>query len=240
VLTYNTLKTNRRKFLAMTGLTPKEFRLVLPAFVQAYQRHFPPTRTATGRKRQRQSGGGRKPVLATPEQQLLFALVYLKTYPLQVVLATMFEMSQPSANTWLHRLLPVLRDALDALGVLPERQPERFAVHERRHGKAPTLIIDGTERRRQRPKNKAIRDTYYSAHKKMHTVKNVVISNAKSKRIGFLSQTYPGRVQDKGVVNREAITYPPHARLYRDTGFPGYAPPGVVLYAPKKSRGNGR
>lgn len=224
----------------MTGLTPKEFQLVLPAFVQAYQHHYPTTQTATGHKRQRQAGGGRKAVLATPEQQLLFALVYLKTYPLQVVLAAMFEMSQASANHWLHRLLPVLRDALDALGVLPERQLERFAAHERRHKEAPVLIIDGTERRRARPKNKAVRDTYYSVHKKTHSDKNVLISNAKTKRIGFLSQTYPGSVHDKGVVNAEPIAYPLRTRLYKDTGFQGYQPQGVVLCAPKKSHASRR
>ena len=50
-------------------------------------------------------------------------------------------------NYWIHRLLPVLRAALDALGVLPERDPTHFAQAQGASGKAPRLIIDATERR---------------------------------------------------------------------------------------------
>lgn len=75
MLTYDELKLNRRKFLALTGLTPKEFELLLPAFQRAYAQRYPRNQTV----RQRKPGGGRKPSLDSPEQQLLFALVYLKT-----------------------------------------------------------------------------------------------------------------------------------------------------------------
>jgi hypothetical protein len=85
VLTYAKLKRDRRKFLALTGVTPKEFQLLWPAFEHAYQRRFPVKKTRAGTTRQRRAGGGRKSVLDTPEQKLLFALVYLKTYPLQTL-----------------------------------------------------------------------------------------------------------------------------------------------------------
>ncbi len=82
MLMYAQIKSNRRKFLALTGLTPKEFQLLLPAFVRAYVRRYPASKTLTGSARQRQAGGGRKSVLDPPEQKLLFALGYLKAYPL--------------------------------------------------------------------------------------------------------------------------------------------------------------
>ena len=78
MLTYAQIKSNRRKFLALTGLTPKEFKLVLPAFERAYEAAYPATKTLAGARRQRKTGGGRKSALDTPEQKLLFALVYLK------------------------------------------------------------------------------------------------------------------------------------------------------------------
>ena len=53
----------------------------------------------------------------------------------------------------IQRLLPVLRSALDDLGALPERDATHFAQTQCASGKAPRLIIDATERRRQRPKN---------------------------------------------------------------------------------------
>ena len=56
--------------------------------------------------------------------------------PLQVVQAKLFGMSQSSANEWIHFLLPVLAEALDTLGVLPEREaaqpPGRSAAEVRR------------------------------------------------------------------------------------------------------------
>jgi hypothetical protein len=92
MLTYAQIKSNRRKFLALTGLTPKEFKLLLPKFERAYAAAYPATKTRTGTTRQRQPGGGRKSALGTPEQKLLFVLVYLKTYPLQILLGEVFEL----------------------------------------------------------------------------------------------------------------------------------------------------
>jgi hypothetical protein len=236
MLTYAKLKHNRRKFLALTGLTPKEFKLLLPAFQRAYARRFPPDQTVRGTMRQRKRGGGRKTSLDSPEQKLLFALVYLKTYPLQVLLGEVFELSQPRANIWIHRLLPVLQQALKRMGVRPERDPQRVSRRVRQSDEPLDLIIDGTERRRQRPKNKAIRDDFYSPHKKAHTDKNLVLSQPKSRRIAFLSQTYRGRVHDKKMADTERIRYPRGSREWQDTGFQGYAPRGVETLQPKKSR----
>jgi hypothetical protein len=232
MLTYDKLKLNRRKFLALTGLTPKEFELLLPAFQRAYARRYPRNQTV----RQRKPGGGRKPSLDSPEQQLLFALVYLKTYPLQALLGEVFDLSQSRANRWIHQLLPVLQRALKDVGVRPARAPRQFARHERRTGKPLDLIIDGTDRRRQRPKNPEKQALFYSGRKKTHSDKNAVIANRNTKRIGYLSQTYTGETQDKKVVDQEQITYPRGARLYQDTGFQGYAPRGCKIYQPKKNR----
>lgn len=236
MLTYAKIKSNRRKFIALTGLTPKEFQIVLPAFERAYARRYPATKTRAGTVRQRKAGGGRKSVLDAPEEKLLFALVYLKAYPLQVLVGEVFELSQPSANYWIHRLLPVLQQALKNLGVRPERNPRQFARRERQSGEPLDLIIDGTERRRQRPKNKAKRDELYSGHKHQHADKNLVIANRKTKRIGFLSQTYPGRRQDKGMADAEQIAYPRGTRLGKDTGFQAYEPRNIETYQPKKNR----
>jgi len=236
VVTYAKLKRNRRKFLALTGLTPTEFKLLLPAFERVYARRYPLTKTINGKPRRRQPGGGRNSALASAEQKLLFALIYLKTYPLQTLLGEMFEMDQSRANRWIHQLLPVLQQSLKELGVRPERNPRQFARRERQRGEPLDLIIDGTERRRQRPQNKAKRDEHYSGHKKMHSDKNLVITNVKTKRIGSLSQTYAGKVQDKRMADSEHITYPRHARLHKDTGFQAYEPRGVETFQPKKSR----
>jgi hypothetical protein len=240
MLTYARLKRNPRKCVALTGLTPKEFEILLPAFARAYAEYYPGEKTMTGKPRHRQAGGGRKSGLAETEQKLLFVLVHQKAYPLQTLLGEVFELSQPRVNEWIHRLLPMLKAALDELGVLPEREPERFARSEARHGERPDLIIDGTERRRQRPKSPTQQTAAYSGKKKTHCDKNIVIVQAKSKRVGFLSQTYAGKTHDKKMVDTEPIAYPPDTRLSKDTGFQGYEPPGVQTRQPKKSHGKER
>jgi len=233
--TYEQLKKNARKFVSLTSLTPEEFEYLLPAFTQAYQKAFPETKTRTGQKRERKSGAGRKGVLASIEQKLVFSLVYQKSYPVQSIMGELFGISQSQANEWIHTLLPILKQALDDLGYEPERDPKKFKKSERGQKDATKSIIDGTERRRQRPKDAKKQALYYSGKKKIHSEKNVVITTVKERRISYLSQTYPGKTHDKKVAETEKITYPKHMILLKDTGFQGYEPKVYKTIQPKKS-----
>src|SRR5882762_55715 len=116
MMAFTEIQSNRRKLLALTGLTLPEFQQLLIAFARCYERLYLPDQTLAGRPRQRFAGGGRKGVLHAPEQKLLFLLVYLKTYPLQTLLGELFALSQGRVNYWIHRLLPILHEALDAIG----------------------------------------------------------------------------------------------------------------------------
>ncbi len=236
MLEFTALKKDRRKFLALTGLTLREFKVLLPPFTMAYQRQLASDKTLAGRPRQRALGGGRRGVLDSMEQKLLFILVYQKTYPLQVVQGDLFGMSQAAANQWVHRLLPILQAALTELGVMPERQGPAFAQAERGRPEAADYIIDGTERRRQRPKSPEKQVLHYSGKQKTHSDKNLVVVNTRSKRVGYLGPTQPGKTHDKKMADDEHIRYPPHTRLDKDTGFQGYEPPGTETHQPKKSR----
>lgn len=240
MLEYDRLKKDRRRLLALTGLTHKEFVVLHQAFRTAYATVYPADKTADGSVRKRQAAGGRKGQLRTTEQKLLLSLVYQKTYPLQGVLAEIFGLSQSRVNRWLQRLLPILKQALDELGVLPTREPDKFALHERRHQEAAELSIDGTDRRRQRPKNPAQQALHYSGKQKPHSDKNLVVVNAKTKRVGDLSQTYAGTMHDKKIVDTEPLRYPRGTILYQATGFQGYAPKVQQTHQPKKSRARAR
>src|SRR5207253_3477934 len=72
--------------------------------------------------------------LPTPEDRLLFILVSLKTYALQVVQGRLFGMVQGKAHQWIHVLLPVLLAALRTLGDAPTRSlaalTQRLGVSE--------------------------------------------------------------------------------------------------------------
>jgi hypothetical protein len=235
MINYMTLSSQPQPFLALTGLTTAEFRSLLPAFEAAYARAHPADRTATGQPRQRCPGGGRHAALSDGADKLLFALVYLKTYPLQVVLGQLFGISTSQANYWLHHLLPVLRSALDDLGVLPERDGDRLAEQA---GGPRLVIIDATERRRQRPKEAGKQALHYSGKKKTHTDKNVLVVRAADRRVLFLSRTYAGKVHEKRIADEARLKYPPDAILYKDAGFQGYEPPvGKTCQAKKKAGG---
>lgn len=236
MLNFTEVKRNQTEFLALTGLTLKEFTWLLPAFSLAYRRRYEGDQTRVGTLRKRKWGGGRSSSLDEMEQKLLFILVYQKTYPLQVVMGKLFAMDQSAANQWIHRLWPVLQDALTALGLMPERDGQKFAAAQRKRDEPPDYIIDGTERRRHRPKDPEKQALHYSGKKKLHTDKNIVITQTQTKRVGFLSPTRPGTVHDKKLADDVHIAYPRQSIVHKDTAFQGYEPEVRQTQQPKKSR----
>src|SRR5262252_6675537 len=235
MLTYATLQDKPREFLAATGLTHGEFARVLPAFAAAYAVLYPPDKTWKGTVRQRQHGGGAKGILAQMEDKLLFILVYQKTNPLQTMHGLHFGLSQPQTNYWIHRLLPVLRRALVALDMAPERDASRVATSPLMLEGAPAGALDGTERRRHRPTDAAKQTAHYSGKKKAHTDKNVLLINEYTSKVIYLSPTVAGKTHDKRAVDEVHLTYPVNSTLDKDTGFQGYEPAGVLTHQPKKS-----
>lgn len=209
--------------------------MLLPAFCAVYESVRAGDTTQRGQVRQRHVGGGRKGQLQLPEEKLLFILVSQKAYPLQTLLGEVFALSPARVNYWVHSLLPLLRQALAAMALLPAREPRQFAQHERAKQEPQELIIDGTERRRQRPQSPAKQALSSSGKQKTPSDKKMVVVNAKTKRVGYLSQTYPGKTHDKKIADQEAIGYPREAILYQDTGFQGYDPPVAQTRQPKKS-----
>ena len=235
MLTYTTLQDRPREFLAATGLTHDEFARLLPAFAAAYAVRYPSDKTWQGKVRQRQSGGGAKGVLPHMEDKLFFILVYQKTNPLQTMHGWQFELSQPQSHSWIHRLLPVLKRALAALGVAPERDASQVATNPLALEGAPDGVIDGTERRRQRPTNAVQQKEQYSGKKKAHTDKNLVLINAHTTKVIYLGPTVAGKTHDKKAADAAPIAYPTNATLGKDTGLQGYEPAGVLTQQPKKS-----
>lgn len=233
-LTYARIKNKPKKLLALTGLTRAEFDDLLVAFKTVSQPNS--TVTQQGHARQRKAGGGRKATLQLTEDRLVFILVYMKTYPLQEIMAELFDLDVSNVNAWIHRLLPLLHDALDELGVLPERDAQVVASAQAQRPAGQTVILDGTERRRQRPKTPEKQVLHYSGKKKAHTDKNLVITERKTTRVTYLSQTYPGTAHDKKIADHEPIQSAPKTILYQDTGFQGYQPADVRVRQPKKSR----
>lgn len=62
----------------------------------------------------------------------------------------------------------------------------------------------------------------------------MVVTEADSGRVEYLSRTYPGRAADKAIADHEGIAYPPGTVLYKDGGFQGYEPAGAETHQAKK------
>ena len=95
---------------SLTGLSRREFDRLLVSFDRAWQ-EAEANRWAE-KKRRRRAGGGRKGLIPTAADKLLFILVYVRQYPVQRVQAVLFGMNKSQADEWIHRLLPVLERAL--------------------------------------------------------------------------------------------------------------------------------
>jgi hypothetical protein len=155
---YTAVKARPKTFLAMTGLTVKEFDQLLFHFDKAYSLQ----RVAEGKKADEKRGVSGK--LSTIEDKLFFLMFYLKTYPLQEVIAYSFGLSQGKANHWIHRLSVILKAALADSGHRPARLPEELLARLEAET-AQAVGIDGTERRRQRPLDDDAQRECYSGKK---------------------------------------------------------------------------
>lgn len=236
MLTYAELKKKPKEFLAATGLYLEEFERLLPGFQKRACFAPSPVQTRRGQPRKRRAGAGPKEQLTTVEDKLLFILVYQKTYPLQTMHGLQFGLSQPRVNYWMHLLLPLLQQTLAEMGMTPERDPQAVLDSSLVNEAAPDLLIDGTERRRQRPKDAKKQVAHYSGKKKVHTDKNILLANSHTKKVVYLSPTENGKKHDKKIADENGIVYPDGATLGKDTGFQGYEPHGVVTFQPKKNQ----
>ena len=231
-ISYEEIKENPKKLRAMTGHDKEEIEALLPLFTQALNRQEV-KRKVSNRQRKRKLGGGQKRKLTTPLSCLFFILVNHKLNPLQAVMGVLFGMSQSQVNEWIHRLTPVLAEALERDGYLPERDPTQVAqAIQDSHDNE--FVLDGTERRRGRPVDNQEQRAYYSGKKKAHTIKNNVLTERNGQRVIYLSQTYPGRTHDKKIEDIEHPDYPETMIRIQDTGFQGSQPEGVIIIQPKK------
>ena len=121
------LQTRPTEVLDLTSLTLDEFRQLVPPFEAAFQAHMADWRLDGIPRTARRYTTYTNCPLPMPEDRLLFILVYLKTYPLQVVQGRLFGMGQSKAHQWIHLLLVVLRATLRTLGDAPTRSVQALA-----------------------------------------------------------------------------------------------------------------
>jgi hypothetical protein len=136
VLSYQRLKQNPAALRAFTGLDEAAFETLLTSFEIAWHAYIYEHHIRK-KRRKRRYGGGRKARLTSLEDKLL---------------------------EWVHKLSNVLQMALGEAHCLPERHPQNleqvFSLCV-----SVDFVIDGTERRTQRPKDHEQQQAQYSGKK---------------------------------------------------------------------------
>jgi len=233
MIKYSKIANKNSLLQSLTGLNVAAFTALLKGFEKVRKEQWEQAESERATPRERAAGGGRKGVLGTSADQLLFILFYFRHYPTQEVLGFLFGFSQPQANGWIQRLTPTLNGALGAEQHLPARtQADVKCVLAACPGLE--FIIDGCERPIRRPKDAQRQKQYYSGKKKRHTVKNITISEKRTKKIKALSATVEGKKHDKTLTDEQGYDFPAGSKLWKDTGFQGYEPAGVETHQPKK------
>src|SRR5205809_6821921 len=102
MLRYRNIPTHTTEVLDVTRLTVDAFAALVPPFAAAFLAYMSPW-TLHGRRRQsRRSTTEAHGPLPTPEDRLLFILVYLKQHPMHLLHGRLFGMRQSKATPWIH------------------------------------------------------------------------------------------------------------------------------------------
>jgi hypothetical protein len=224
---------NDRLLRALTGLHLKAFEELKADFAQVLTTAEVPRRSP--QPRQRATGAGRKPRLATVEAKLFFILFYFKVYPTFDLAGLLFDLDRSQANRWMHRLQPLVEQTLGQKLALPKRQLTSLEEFVEAFPSVQRVMLDGTERPIQRAKDYEQQKTDYSGKKKRHT-RSHLGAVAPDRRILVMSQAYPGKAHDKGILNAEgwAEWIPDEVKIQGDSGFQGLQNEYVNVEIPHK------
>lgn len=167
---YDKIRKIPKQLLSLTGVSLLKFEALLLTFKyhwDEYHSHF----TLKGEPRVRISYGRKSSQRRCLTDKLLFILSYMKNNPLKDYHATLFDMTQPQSNEWIHRLSDILYNTLKTLGDLPDRDHLRvkYLVEQ-----CTDIFLDGTERPIERPKDSDRQKSCYSG-KKTHNMKNYLV-----------------------------------------------------------------
>src|SRR5438552_3058878 len=259
---FTDLQSRPMEFLDFTSLTLDEFQQLVPPFETAFRARMAAWRMDGKPRTARRFTVYKNCPLLTPEDRLLFILVYLKTYPLQVVHGRLFGMVQGKANQVDPRPVAGIARGAARPRRCPRPLPDRprpaarrlggrrgdrgrpsgggarpCGTHPSRRAGLPPCAHDGTERRIVRPQDPAEQQESYSGKKKDNTVKNVLLVNALLV-ILFLSDTHGGRVHELRIAEATPSPLPAGSGLLQDLGFLSFTLPQVAILMPtKKPRG---
>lgn len=241
MLTYKTARQKPEEFRSLTGLSVEEFDQLYHEVKQVYQ--DAEERRLARPSRRRKRGAGRK-FRRDLRNRLLLVLTWLRVYPSYRVLGLLFNLDKSTICRNLKVMLPILQQVTDtALPDLDSRDDVGEDDIEAILAAFPQLraIVDATEQRIRRPKDKEVQKAHYSGKKKAHTRKTQVVVNPQG-RIGHVSESAPGSKHDLTLERQSKVNeqLPPQIDLMGDKGYQGLQndnPQRTVELPVRKPRG---
>lgn len=121
-LVYDDVIKNNGRLISLTSLEQCEFEPLAKEVDEALK-HQMKMFTLKGEIRKNKNFRIYKNTpLKTPNDRLLFVLMFLKNNITQELMATIFDMPQPKVHYWLYNMLIALRNALRNSGDAPSRE----------------------------------------------------------------------------------------------------------------------
>lgn len=207
----------------------------------------------TRENRRRKIGGGRSYKFESLEEKLLILLLYYKSYLTQEFLGMIVGMNQSNISRLLKKMSSIIETAADpdlkTYLADAKKEYDQFGAECKindwktflqKHPDLADVSTDATEQKCFRPEDNEQQKVRYSGKKKQHTVK-VQLSFAATGRILDVSNTYPGSVHDKKILDQEGTVkkIPPKTPHRFDLGYQGAAtenPDHYIILPVKKKR----
>lgn len=233
---------NERQLRATTGLSSKQFSILVPIFAK----YIEEAKLEKYKGKNRKIGSGKKGDLETADEKLLFILFYLKCYPTFDVLGFTFGISGDTAHRYIYSLFDILVETLNHFGVLPYTEFKSPEELQAAFTGVETLLIDATERVVQRPQDFELQKETYSGKKKQQTNKCTLIATLTT-YILYIGSLFKGKNHDFGMFKKEfkpKSNWFKNFNVYLDSGYQGFADnyKTAALFIPykkpKKSKNN--
>tara|TARA_B100000508_G_C11418448_1_gene257050 strand:- start:59 stop:967 length:909 start_codon:yes stop_codon:yes gene_type:complete len=214
------------KFRLLRGLNLVEYEKLLHEFDLLIRRKLT-LYTLKVKRRKRFMFSEPPNSLGGSRKKLDFILMYLKENPNQHYHAHLFGMCQSKVSEWVSFILPVLEEALKKLSFMPQS-----GTHFVADKSDSDLLIDVTERIVPRRTDHEAQKEEYSGKKKMHTIKNLAVTN-NCGIIRFISESYFGKMHDKAIWDNIEFQFN-DSTLFVDLGFKGVEKEYVNVRIPHK------
>lgn len=157
-------------------------------------------------------GSGRLYAL-TLEERVAMLLLYTRSYPTPIFLATLFDIHESRVCRYFARIRPVVESVFDIPTEKTDLGEEEIL----------NLVVDATAQRTERRS----RGSGYSGKKKAETIKTQIVVDKKG-MIVHVSSSVPGNIHDKKLYDNSGVTLPDNAK-----GDLGYL--GLPIVIPHKS-----